>query len=131
MSEADPKIVRVDFDHFETTDGKTHGSGDAETLLPNQRWSEYKSVLRTLHMQEAIFSRVGSGEVYVAAQTFGVGQRMRSYYGYLYCPQVSTRLTIYVPCMERRDSVDRNAYSYNSLGSNWYIYKVFRLYEID
>ena len=130
MSKSDPEIVRITSDQFETANGKTHGTGDAETLLPNPRWNEYRKILGTLHLHEAIFSRAGSGEVYVATQAFGVG-RLRSYYGFLYCPRTSEKPSVYVPCMERRDSADRNAYGYKALGSNWYIYKVFELYEIE
>ena len=124
------EIVRITHDQFETSDGKTHGIGDAETLLPRQRWNEYRKILGTLHMREAMFRRTGTGEVYVAAQTFGVGP-FRSYYGYLYCPRISAIPSVYVPCMEGRDSADRNAYGYKALGSNWYFYKVFTLYEIE
>jgi hypothetical protein len=130
MSKSDSDIVRITFDQFETGDDKTHGIGDAVTLLPNQRWSEYRNLLGALQMQEAMFRRAGNGELYVAAQTFGVG-RLRSYYGYLYCSKISARPSVYVPCMEGRDSADRNAYGYEALGSNWYIYKVFRLYDIE
>ena len=130
MSNSDPEIARISLDQFETSDGKTHGIGDADTLLPKQRWSEYRKMLGTLHMCEAMFRRAGSGEVYVAAQTFGVGP-LRSYYGYLFCPRVSATASIYVPCTEGRDSADRNAYGYKALGSNWYIYKVFTVYEIE
>jgi hypothetical protein len=130
MSKSDSEIVRITFDQFETADRKTHGFGDAVTPLTNQRWSEYIKLLGALHMQEATFRRSGSGELYVAAQTLGVGQ-VRSYYGYLYCPRISARPSVYVSCVEGRDSADRNAYGYEALGSNWYIYKVFRLYEIE
>ncbi len=129
-SKSDPGIGRIGLDQFDTLDGKTHGIGDPNALLPNQRWNEYRKALGTLRMREVIFRRTGSSEVYVAAQTFGVGP-LRSYYGYLYCPEIPTKLSVYVPCMEARDSVDRRAYSYKSLGSNWYIFKVFTLYEIE
>jgi hypothetical protein len=130
ISRTDPAIARITFDQLETTDGKSYRIDDAETLLPNQRWKEYRQMLGALHMREAIFRRAGNGEVYVAAQTFGVGP-IRSYYGYLYCPGISASPSVYVPCMEGKDSADRDAYSYKTLGSNWYIYKVFRLYGIE
>ena len=34
MSKSDPEIARITHDQFETSDGKTRGIGDAETLLP-------------------------------------------------------------------------------------------------
>jgi hypothetical protein len=129
MSKSDPEITRISLDEFETSDGKTHHIGDAETLLPHQRWIEYRRILGTLHMREATFSRSGSSEVFVAAQTIGVGP-LRSYYGYVYCPKISLILSEYAPCILGRDSADRDDHAYKVLGSNWYIYKVFTVYEI-
>jgi hypothetical protein len=130
MSKHDPEIVRLTSDRFETSDGKTYSIGDGETLLPNRRWSEYRQKLGALRMHEVMFRRAGSGEVYVAAQTHGVGP-IRSYYGYLYCPGISVMPTVYVPCTEGNDSADRDAYRYKTLGFNWYVFKVFSPYEIE
>jgi hypothetical protein len=130
MSKQDSEIVRITFAQFEVVNGKLYGSGDGEMVLPSHRWGEYTRNLRKLHMSEAAFNRSGSGEVYIGSQTFGVGG-IRSYYGYVYCPEPSTIFRSYLPCTEGNDSGGWNSFRYERLHRNWYIYKVSGPYYIE
>lgn len=129
MSKQDAQMVRITNSQLETTDGKSFGIDELNMSL-KQRWSEYKKKLSVLRMNEALFTRHGSGEVYIAARTLG-GRATRSYYGYLYCPGIAAKPPVYVPCIERRDSGNRDSYHYEKLGSDWYIYNVFRQYDLE
>jgi hypothetical protein len=80
-----------------------------------------------LHLREAIFRRSGSGEVFNGPHVRG--PPVSSYYGYLYCPNISSTPSVYVPCKEGRDGESRTP-QLQITSSNWYIYKVSRLYEI-
>ena len=120
----------VDPEAFTIVNGKLYGRGDGEMVVPSHRWGEYTRNLRKLHMSEAAFNRSGSGEVYIGSQTFGVGG-IRSYYGYVYCPEPSTILRSYLPCTEGNDSGGWSSFRYERLDRNWYIYKVSGPYYIE
>ena len=128
MSKQDTRVVRITNSELETGNGQSFGIGELD-MAQSERWNEYKNKLSMLRMSEAIFAQ-RSGEVYIAAHTLG-GRTTSSYYGYLYCPSIAAQPPFYVPCIEKRDSVDRESYHYKKVGSDWYIYKVFRQYDLE
>jgi hypothetical protein len=130
MSKQDSEILKITPAQFETVSGKVYENGDGEIVLPSHRRGEYTQNLRKLQMSEASFSRSGNGEAYIGSQTFGVGG-LRSYYGYVYCPQPSAVSDSYLSCREGNDSGGWSSIRYDRLSRNWYIYKVSGPYYIE
>jgi hypothetical protein len=130
MSKADSEIVRITSAQFEATNGEVYSDSEGEKALPQRRRAEYTRRLRALDMREAMFNRAGTGEVYIGAQTLGIGA-IKSYYGYVYCPQPPTVRPSYLPCINGNDSGGWSSVRYARLDRNWYIYKVSGPYYIE
>ena len=128
MANQDAQLNKIGPDLVRTFEGKEYAAHEAEKVLSETRWAEYRRLFKVAGLNEGLYRSKETGEVFLAAHTLGKTDAVATYFGYMFCPDIEARLSNAVPsalpCTAASDSGRWAGRRWKKLNSEWYIYKV-------
>lgn len=125
MANSDVQLLQIRPSLIMTVDGKEHRTSEAQNVLSQTRWAEYRRLFVVAGLSGLSRSPV-TGEVFLRVHWSREIDPVGSSLGYLYCPTPARRLDGSAACTEGQDSAERGGYRWKKLDSEWYIYEAFR-----
>lgn len=131
MANSDAQFSRIGPRLVETVDGKEYRTSDAQSVLPQARWDEYRRLLAATGMSDGLQKDTATGDVFLSARTLGRIAPIVVNFGYVYCSAAKGQTPRSEPCRDNRESQDRGGFYWKRLNSEWSIYKQFGGYPIE
>jgi hypothetical protein len=130
MANQDSEFAAIRPGLVKTVDGKEYKPHEIHKVLSDGRWGEYRRLFNTVGLNEGLNRDEKTGDVFLAAHTFGKTYSVASYFGFLYCSDATGRAYGFTPCVDGGDSADKHMQRWKKLDSGWYIFEV-RIHGIE
>jgi hypothetical protein len=129
MASSDVQLFQIRPSLIMTVDGKEHQASEAQNVLSQSRWAEYRRLFEAAGLSGLSRSPV-TAEVFLRVHWSREIDPAGSSLGYLYCP-TPKGLDGSAACTEDQDSAEQGRSRWKKLDSEWYIYEAFREYIIE
>jgi hypothetical protein len=124
MANHDSQFAAIGPDLVKMVDGKEYGQDEVHRVLSDARWDEYRRLFNSVGLNAGVNRDEKTGDVFLAAHTFGKTDSVATYFGFLYCSDANARVYGFTPCVDGSDSADKRRYRWKKLDSRWYIFEV-------